>query len=131
MICLPNLEFRSGDDLNVEVQTRGLLRLHAKDHHAPRQARVFAVDGLLAVEHLCALRGHAPRRTQGQGFQLSGSVYLDGLRPLALNGDGFMPSSHQESPGCFFTLESEHTVVGVARDNYISPCKFATPMSRP
>ena len=55
MICLPNLMFWSGDDLNVEVQTRGLLRLHAKDHHAPRQARVFAGHGLLAAEHLCAL----------------------------------------------------------------------------
>ena len=56
MICLPNLVFGSGDDLNVEVQTRGLLRLHAKDHHAPGQARVFATHGVYAFEHVPALR---------------------------------------------------------------------------
>ena len=38
MICLPNLQFESGLDLNVERQTYGLLRICAKGLHASRQA---------------------------------------------------------------------------------------------
>lgn len=37
----------------------------------------------------------------------------------------------QKPSGCFFTLESEHTVVSVAHDNHISPCVSATPLLRP
>src|SRR5450830_1791336 len=37
----------------------------------------------------------------------------------------------QKPSGCFFTLESEHTVISVAHDNHISPCISATPLLRP
>lgn len=33
----------------------------------------FAADGLLAFEHICALRGHAAERTHGQGLRLPGA----------------------------------------------------------
>ena len=49
MICLPIPVSGSGLDLNVERQTCGLLRFHAKDRHAPGQARVFAAHGVYAV----------------------------------------------------------------------------------
>ena len=32
------------------------------------------------------------------------------------------PHYCEETSGCFFTLESVHTVVGIAHDNHISPC---------
>lgn len=66
---------------------------------------------------------------------LGKSTKLDHPRLLRIEGQPKFghPFLHccQESPGCFFTLESEQTVVGVAHDNHISPCKFATPLSRP
>src|SRR5450830_1803443 len=37
----------------------------------------------------------------------------------------------EESSGCFSILESEHTVIGIAHDNHISPCISATPLLRP
>src|SRR5450830_154138 len=37
----------------------------------------------------------------------------------------------KETSGCFSILESEHTVIGIAHDNHISPCISATPLLRP
>jgi|JI10StandDraft_1071094.scaffolds.fasta_scaffold508682_2 hypothetical protein len=49
MICLPIPSRESGLDLNVERQTFGLLRFHAKDRHTPGQARVLAADDVCAL----------------------------------------------------------------------------------
>jgi hypothetical protein len=67
MICLPNLVFESGLDLNVESQTLGLSRISAQNRHAPRQARICATHALSATKHVSPLCGRPLRRTQGQG----------------------------------------------------------------
>src|ERR1035437_2382172 len=85
MICLPNLVFESGLDLNVESQTWGFSRISAKNHHAPRQARIRATHALFATEHISALRGRPPRRAQGQGLLLSGPVLRHGFCPVDLS----------------------------------------------
>ena len=84
MICLQNLVFQSGLDLNVESQTGGFSRISAQNPHAPRQARICATHALPAAEHVSPLCGRAQRRTQGQGLLVSGSVLRHGLRPVDL-----------------------------------------------
>ena len=63
------------------------------------------------------------------------STKLDQPRLLRIQGQPESGQSllhcSQESSGCFFTLESEHTAVGIAHDNHIAPCIFATPLPRP
>jgi hypothetical protein len=49
MIYSQNLAYLSGDDLNVERQTWGLLRVCVKDLCVPRQARFFSTHGLLPL----------------------------------------------------------------------------------
>ena len=61
----------SGLDLNVERQTSGLLRCHAKNRHPPRPVRVFAAHVLLALSTfrrcVAAHRGeHKPRDQTGK-----------------------------------------------------------------
>src|SRR5665647_1734579 len=84
MICLPNLMLKSGLDLNVEMQTCGFLRVSAKNHHAPRHARICATHALSATEHVSTLCGRPSGRTQGQGLFVSGSVLRHGVRPIDL-----------------------------------------------
>ncbi len=52
MICLPNLVFESGLDLNVESQTWGFSRISAKTPYAPRHARICATHALSATEQV-------------------------------------------------------------------------------
>jgi hypothetical protein len=55
MICLLNLIFSSGLDLNVESQTWGFLAEIRKNPYAPRQARICATHAVPAAEHVSPL----------------------------------------------------------------------------
>ena len=92
MICLPNSVLGSGLDLNVERQTCGLMRCHAKDRHAPRQACIFAAHGVLAAEYISPPRECPSWGAQGQGLLLPGSVLRHGLCPVDLSG---VPARHR------------------------------------
>jgi len=59
--------------------TYGLLRLHAKDSHEPRQACFLSTNGVFAIVHFSSMRGHSPRRSQGPGLHLHGLVLDHGL----------------------------------------------------
>jgi len=73
---------RSGLDLNVEAQTRSLLRTSAQGSHASRHARVCAGHGPSAAFDVSPVRGCASRRAQGAGILLPRSVLRDGLCPV-------------------------------------------------
>jgi len=80
MICLGFSRFLSGLDLNFDSMTYGLLRLHAKDPHEPRQACFLSTHGLLAIEHFSPMRSDSPWRSQGPGN--NGVLALDMRAPL-------------------------------------------------
>ena len=82
MICLHNLMFLSDLDLNVEAQNWCFLRISAEGSHASRQTRFLTGHDLFAVDHLSTMRGCPSRRTQGQGFFLSGSILRHGVCAL-------------------------------------------------
>ena len=52
MIYLGFSRFLSGLDLNFDSMTYGLLRLHAKDSHEPRQACFLSTHGVFAIERI-------------------------------------------------------------------------------
>ena len=52
MICLMNLMFQSGLDLNVKSQTWRFCAEFRKNLHAPRQARICATHAVSVAEHI-------------------------------------------------------------------------------
>ncbi len=72
MICLQNLVFQSGLDLNVESQTWGFWAEIRKNPYASRQACIRATHAVPAAEYLSPLCGRSQRGTQGQRLFLSG-----------------------------------------------------------
>ena len=78
MILLPNSIILFGLDFNFDFeQTLGCSRLLAGNPHAPRQTRFLADHDASATDNFPALRRRAPRRSQGQGLYLLGSVPRD------------------------------------------------------
>lgn len=87
MILLPNSVILSGLDFNFDFeQTLGCSRLLAGNPHAPRQTRFLADHDASATDNFPALRRRAPRRSQGQGLYLLGSVSRNGLCAIDLSG---------------------------------------------
>src|ERR1035437_3361083 len=113
----------------VECRSHSLLRRQAQDLESALPVGATAVRKPKEVERFrLAL---PPTFAIGCGE----STKLDQSRLPRIQGQPKFgqPLFHrcQKPSGCFFTLESEHTVVGVAHDNHISPCIFATPLPRP
>jgi len=87
MILLPNSVILSGLDFNFDFeQTWGCSRLLAGNSHAPRQTRFLADHDASATDNFPALRRRTPRRSQGQGLYLLGSVPRDGLCSIDISG---------------------------------------------
>ena len=138
MIYLGFSRFLSGLDLNFDSMTYGLLRLHAKDPHEPRQACFLSTHGLLAIEHFSPMRSHSPWRSQGPRFHLHGSVLDYGLCSADLprvfarhRGQFACPSQAAVSHGAAlqdcFSQHLDHPIIndtfpnGVARSLCVDP----------
>ena len=66
MIYFGFLAFQSGLDLNFDPMTYGLLHVHAKDRHEPRQACFLPTHDIPATEHFSPLRDYTSRLSQGK-----------------------------------------------------------------
>jgi hypothetical protein len=84
MICMPNLVFQSGLDLNFESQTWDFSRISAQNPHSPRQARICATHVLSASEYVSPRCGRSQWVVQGQRLLVPGPVLRHGLRSVDL-----------------------------------------------